>query len=98
MAAANHSNFGGKGPIPRENHTFTLDPAPFKEMVRTIRCHSRPDHQDSHETEQYVNDFNKLKNFAKGLIEVIAAYDISPTFAQTNLYKGVVNICLWKNF
>ena len=45
-----------------------------------------------HQTEQCLNDINELKNFAQGLIQVIAAYGVSPACAQIYLYKGVVNI------
>jgi hypothetical protein len=86
--------FGGEGfdPIPREDGTYTLDPVPFQDMIRTIINRSQPHHQDSHQTKQYLNDFNKMKNFANGLIQVVAAYGVSPACVQKYLYKGVVNI------
>jgi hypothetical protein len=86
--------FGGEGfdPIPREDGTYTLDPAPFQDMIRTIIDYSQPHHQDSHQTEQYLNNYNKLKNFAKSLIQVVAAYGISKACVQKYLYKGVVKV------
>ena len=71
--------FSGEGvdPIPRDGNTFTLDPAPFKDMARRIIENSEEDEEITRKKTEKVTDYTKLKEFAKKMIKALATLGVS---------------------
>lgn len=83
----------GSGYTPsRDGLTYTLDPAPFMEMMRIIIEKSRPQHNQKFEQESKLTDLNKLKTFASSVVKTIAAYGVSQACGQMYLFKGITVI------
>ena len=87
--------FLGEGvqPQPRDPNTFSLDPAPFKEMIDIIMKKStRVDYSNVYTDTQSINDYTKLKNFAKSIIESISVHGPTQAIVQRQFYTSVVTV------
>ena len=77
----------------RDPNTFSLDPAPFKDMIKIIRKKSTPDYSEvftgTHSTERHLTN---LKRFAKGIIKTVSFNGPTQAIVQKQFYDGVSNI------
>ena len=78
--------------IPRDNQTYTLDPAPFKEMTAVILAKSRPDHEHKSDAESHIQNLEKLKDFARSVVPIVAAFGVSEACVSMMLWKGASDI------
>lgn len=76
----------------RDGLTYTLDPAPFMEMIRIIIEKSRPQYNQTFVQESEITDLSKLKTFASSVVKAIGGYGVSEACIQKYLFNGITLI------
>ena len=75
--------------FPADGSVFTLDPAPFKDMIQAIVENSTPFHAEHYGAKTNSTDLGALKRFASGLLDAIAQFGVSKKTIQINFLKGI---------
>lgn len=87
--------FGGSEGIrnfPRDPSTYTLDPAPYKQMMAMIMSKSKPDSEFIEKGTSYVKDISRLKKLVEDSIPIIAAFGVSEAGAMLSVLRGLTNM------
>ena len=75
----------------RDGLTYTLDPAPFMEMIRIIIEKSRPQHNQKFVQESEITDLSKLKTFASSVVKAIGGYGVSEACSEVLIQRNHSN-------
>lgn len=87
--------FGGSEGVqnlPRDPTTYTLDPAPYKQMMAVIMAKSKTSSEYVDKDTSNIRDLARLKKFAQDSIPIVAAYGVSKAGVNLYLLKGVTNM------